>query len=158
MRIEKSTSLNESQKATIIQIWNSEYPRQLMYHSMNDFDQYLGELIDQHHYLLITEGTEPQGWAMTFKRNSERWFAIIISGKKQNIGLGKMLLESLKNDHNKLNGWVVDNNEYLKEDGSIYHSPISFYTRNGFELKPESRIDNDKISAVKICWTKDIDV
>lgn len=156
MRIEKSNRLSKNQKATIIQIWNSEYPRQLMYQGMNDFNKYLEELEDQRHYLLISEGTKIQGWAMTFLRDNERWFAIIVSGKEQNKGLGNILLGALKEDHVKLNGWVIDNNEYIKENGSIYHSPISFYAKNGFELKPEIRIDNDKISAVKIYWTKEV--
>lgn len=155
MRIEKSTSLSNSQKGTVIQIWNSEYPVQLMYQSLNDFDKYLDELIDQHHYLLISEATKTPGWAMTFMRDNERWFAIIVSGKEQKKGLGKLLLDALKEDHDELNGWVIDHNKYVKEDGSIYHSPTSFYTKNGFRLKPDSSIDNDKISAVKVCWTKD---
>lgn len=89
-----------------------------------------------------------------FTRDEEIWFSIIINKNHQKRGIGRMLLNKAKEGYIVLNGWVVDKDSYLKQDGSPYSSPLGFYQKNGFEVLPEIRLSNEKLSAVKIRWTK----
>lgn len=96
MQIIKLTQLNETQKEQIFDLWNTEYPEKLVYHSMADFENYLNKLIDQNHYVLSDTNDEIQGWAITFIRENEKWFAIIISEKLHGKGIGTEMLNELK--------------------------------------------------------------
>jgi GNAT superfamily N-acetyltransferase len=107
-------------------------------------------LSDKKHYLLQNESDEIHGWAITFARENETWFAIIINSKIQNQGFGKQLLNHLKSIEKKLSGWVIDHNNDFKFDGIVYVSPLKFYLKNGFSICNEIRIETEKISAVKI--------
>ena len=64
------------------------------------------------------------------------------------------MLNTLKNDENTLNGWVIDHNSDKKLNGNIYQSPLEFYIKNGFETLSETRLELEIMSAVKIKWTK----
>lgn len=102
-----------------------------------------------HHHVLLNETDEVIGWALTFLRDHEIWFSILVSADNQNKGYGKMLMDSLKRNAKNLCGWVIDHNNDLKQDGTTYHTPIQFYLKNGFTVTNE-RIETDLISAVKI--------
>lgn len=154
MKIIKQTELNDKQKEQIFELWNNEYPEKLAYNSIEKFENYLNKLTEQKHYLLLDENNEISGWATTFTRESEKWFAIIISEKLHGKGIGTKILNKLKNDENTLNGWVIDHNLDKKSDGNIYQSPLGFYQKNGFEILSQIRLELEIMSAVKIKWTK----
>jgi len=154
MQIIKLTQLNETQKEQIFDLWNTEYPEKLVYHSMADFESYLSRLTEQNHYVLSDTNDKIKGWAITFIRENEKWFAIIISGKLHGKGIGTEMLNELKKKESILNGWVIDHNSDKKYNGDRYRSPLEFYIKNGFEVISETRLELEVMSAVKIKWTK----
>lgn len=152
MNIVSKTDLSLQQKEIICQLWNAEYPEKLSYNSISEFENYLNNLSDVTHYLLQDELDTIQGWAITFIRENEKWFAIIVDSKIHSKGFGTQLLNHLKSIESKLSGWVIDHNNDTKLDGTTYTSPLSFYFKNGFTICNEIRIESEKISAVKIVW------
>ena len=152
--IVSKSNLSTQEKESIFQLWNEEYPAKIGYQSISEFDAYLDNLSDVTHYLQHDEFDRIQGWAITFYRENERWFAIIINFKIQNKGFGTQLLNHLKSIELQLSGWVVDHSNDLKLDGTTYASPLCFYLKNGFSVCNEIRIDSEKITAVKIVWNK----
>jgi len=149
-----NTSLNLTQKNQISEIWNNEYPESLNFTDSKGFDNYLAGLSDPVHYLLENESGEIIAWACKFIRDNEKWFAIILDEKIHGQGNGTTLLNTLKENESVLNAWVIDMDEAIKLNGEIYKSPLNFYLKNGFMLCPEIRLENEKMSAVKIIWRK----
>lgn len=145
MRIEIMKNLTEDQTKEINLLWNQVYPVKLK----NRFGLLLNGINKYEHHLLLNESDEVVGWAVAFLRNNETWFSILISATNQSKGYGKLLIESLKQNFNHLCGWVIDHNNDLKEDGSVYYTPKQFYQKNGFIITNE-RIETDILSAVKI--------
>lgn len=154
MKIIKQTELDQKQKVQIFELWNNEYPEKLAYKTVEEFENYLNNLIEQSHYLLLDEVGQYSGWATTFTRDNEIWFAIIISEKLHRKGIGTKMLNSLKEDKHALNGWVIDHNSDKKSNGSIYKSPLDFYIKNNFNVIDDTRLELEIMSAVKIKWTK----
>jgi len=153
MEINSQKTLNDSEKARIIELWNNEYPKKLTYSKLEDFDSYLSTLSNVEHYLLINQNAI-SGWGITFNRDNLIWFAIIVDSKNQGKGFGSLFLNKLKDLQNELNGWVIDHDNDSKLNGSQYKSPLAFYIKNNFEVLNNFRIDNEKISAVRIQWKK----
>lgn len=151
MQIKTYNSLTDFQKNEIVKLWNKEYPSNLIYKSIDEFDEYLSKLIDPE-YFIVSSDNDILGWAVVFFREQEIWFAIILDSKVQSKGLGTKLLKELKVKYNTLNGWVVDHDNFSKIDGSNYKSPMQFYLKNNFFICENVRIENEKISAVKIRW------
>ena len=152
MKIVSKGELSLQQKEIICELWNSEYPEKLSYKSVVEFENYLNNLYDLKHYLLKDELDVIHGWGITFDRENEKWFAIIVSSKIQSKGFGTQFLNHLKTIEPKLSGWVIDHNNDLKFDNTTYASPLDFYLKNGFTVCKEIRIESEKISAVKIVW------
>ena len=150
----KRSFLSESEKLEILKLWNKEYPKQLAYASKKEFDEYLEALVEQSHIILVDENNRIKGWYFDFVRDNEKWFAIILDSKLHGKGLGTKLLNLAKEKESELNGWVIDHNNEKKTNGEIYHSPLDFYLKNGFEKLTLERLELDKISAVKIRWRK----
>ena len=148
------TTLTPVQKNQISGIWNNEYPKSLNFSDSKGFDDYLATLSEPIHYLLENESGKVLAWACIFIRNSEKWFAIILDEKIHGQGKGTELLTSLKADETVLNAWVIDKEEAIRLNGKIYKSPLNFYLKNGFVLCTETRLENEKMSAVKIIWKK----
>ncbi len=146
------TQLNEVHKRAIYTLWNNEYPEKIAFNNQQEIDEYLQNLIDPKHLFTINENGEIKGWAVIFERDYEKWFAIIIDGNYHNKGLGKKLLDRLKIYSDELNGWVIDHENDVKTNGEIYSSPLDFYLKNNFDKISETRLELDKISAVKIKW------
>jgi GNAT superfamily N-acetyltransferase len=142
-------TLNSIQKEIVRQLWNDEYPAQLQLHSMEDLEHYLNGLGKQQHFFIM-DGSSTVAWAFLFEREKEKWFATIVKRSYQGKGLGKYLLNKLKAEEADLNGWVIDHDSCLRKDGSPYSSPLGFYLMNGFDLEAESRLETEKISAVRI--------
>jgi GNAT superfamily N-acetyltransferase len=144
--------LTTEQKVNICQLWNNEYPKKLSYEKVSDFESYLENLTETKHYLLVNKNKNINGWAFTFLRENQIWFAIIIKSEVHGKGFGTLLLNELKNVEKELNGWVIDHENDIKLNGEKYKSPIEFYKKNGFKILSENRIENEKISATKIKW------
>jgi hypothetical protein len=150
----RKTDLLRPERIQILELWNKEYPEKLGYDTLNSFEQYLNNLNDQSHILMMDENQKIRGWYFDFVRKNENWFALILDSKLHGIGLGTELLNTAKKNKDELNGWVIDHNTALKENGDYYKSPLGFYLKNGFEKLAQSRLESDKISAVKIHWSK----
>lgn len=153
MKIVKCSELKLQQKASILYLWNREYPVQLNLTS-EGFDNYLRSSTGHQHFLILDDASEIIGWAYTFDRDGERWFSILIDGLYQKVGFGTMLLNLLKEKEHKLAGWVIDHPYDVKKNGDPYESPLKFYIKNGFEVCPDIRYKDEKIAAVKIEWIR----
>jgi hypothetical protein len=51
-------------------------------------------------------------------------------------------------------GWVIENEDYTKEDGSFYKSPIRFYLKNGFKIFPNIQFTMKNIRDIRLSWRK----
>jgi hypothetical protein len=154
MHIITTTYLTDSQKESAYNLWNNEYPRNLQYKHITEFEEYLNVLSEKKHYLLINEQDVIVAWALTFIRNAEKWFAIIINSKIHGKGFGTMILNEIKKDEPQLSGWVIDHERDSKANGQRYRSPLIFYRKNHFDILPDCRLESETISAVKIVWEK----
>ncbi|WP_312921506.1 N-acetyltransferase [Empedobacter brevis] len=146
------TTLNQIHKDYIYKIWNNEYPVNLAFKNLQEVDNYLNNLIDAKHFFVVNEHNQLQGWAVIFERDYEKWFAIIIESTVHHLGLGRKILNRLKTFSTELNGWVIDHQNDIKANGEPYHSPLAFYLKNDFVQISETRLELNKISAVKINW------
>lgn len=154
MKITNTHKLNQEQKEQILQLWNNEYPEKLAYKSIDGFESYLEKLNEVNHFILLNDDEKIQGWAITFERESETWFAIILSENLHGKGWGTKVLNELKRHKNELNGWVIDNSNGKKLNGNFYKSPLEFYLKNEFEVLSDIRLELEIMSAVKIKWKK----
>jgi hypothetical protein len=152
MKILQTTVLTLNQKQSLFELWNTEYPEKIVYHQLSEFDNYLDGLSNIVHYLVVDDQNSILGWAFTFFREEEDWFGIVINSKIHGKGFGMLLLDELKKNKLVLNGWAIDHQNDLKQNNEPYLSPLDFYTKNGFLVHQNNRIDNEKISAVKISW------
>lgn len=155
MRIIKSKNLNSEQKQEIFKLWNKEYPVNLEYNDISEFEDYLSKLKDQNHLLLIDENDRVKGWYFDFLRDNERWFVAILDSNTQGMKFGTKLMELAKRDNEELNGWVIHSSTYIKANGEAYLSPIEFYKKHGFNVLDKIELKNDQINAIKIKWSKD---
>lgn len=137
-----------------MRLWNEEYPEQLQHKDMDSFNAYLQPLQEQAHILLIGEDVRVYGWAFTFTRDGERWFAIVLDSAIQQNGFGKFLIDKLKAKETRLCGWVTDHSNDKKQNGEPYRSPMNFYLKNNFVVLPDCRLESEKLSAVKVIWEK----
>lgn len=153
MKIIKSNTLTKSQKETICFLWNREYPRQLVV-TLEELDQFFSPITSHQHFLVLDDADEIVGWAFTFDRDGDRWFSMLINTLYQRLGIGRMVLKLLKEKETHLNGWVIDHPHDIKQNGEAYESPLPFYLKNEFVVQPDIRMENEKISAVKIEWRK----
>ncbi len=152
MEIIEKEVLSLEEKEKLLNLWNNEYPEKINYKNIEEFDLYLNGLSNVKHYLLIVSKNKIKAWAFSFFRDNEDWFAIIVDNQIQGKGNGSLLLNELKKGKNNLNGWVVDHENDIKQNNESYKSPLLFYIKNGFTICKETRIENEKISAVKINW------
>ena len=154
LRIIETTNLDEKTKGWLLDLWNSEYPENLSYRDLAAFNEYLKGLNDVRHLLVMYDKNVIGGWAFSFDRDGESWFAILLSQNLQGRGVGRKILDQLKQTESELNGWVIDHDTDKKIDGSVYNSPLGFYQKCNFEIMKTQRLELDKISAVKIKWIK----
>lgn len=155
MKITTNNRLDLEQKRQILQLWNNEYPEKLAYKNLEGFENYLEKLHNVNHFLL-TDNEKIHGWVITFMRDSEIWFAIILSGNIHGEGWGTKMLNELKQNKTELNDWVIDHNNDKKINGKFYKSPLEFYLKNEFKVLSDIRLELEIMSAVKIKWTKTI--
>lgn len=146
MEIIKTTYLTDFQFQKINSLWNEEYPLSLK----DRFASLLEGVQNFNHYVIEDENGNIMAWAVEFEKDSEIRFSIIVKKKEQGNGLGKLLIGKLKEDLDEFYGWVIDHNDDKKENGEYYQSPLPFYIKQGFEILPDKRIDNNILKAVKI--------
>jgi len=154
MELVNADSLTELQCQQILQLWNNNYPSALAFSDVSGLKNYLDGLADCKYSLMVDETIGIVGWSALFERDQAWWFAVIVDGRKQGVGIGTSMLEDLKLKSDLLNGWVIDHDDYLKLDGTKYASPIQFYLKNGFKAVTEERLENNEISAVKVIWSR----
>lgn len=154
MQFIKTSRLSKSQEQEICDLWNNEYPEKLNYRNVADFTIYLEKLTGQSHIIMVDEDQHIKGWYFDFLRENEKWFAIILDSDCQGKGFGRKILNLAKEKESELNGWVIDHSNDKKKNGDRYESPLSFYLKNGFELLKQSRLEDERISAVKVKWEK----
>ncbi len=152
MKIIRADKLTEEQMQDVFKLWNEEFPQKLNYTDLQQFENDLNSLADKKYYLLVDDIESVWGCLYVFTREKERWFSIILSHICQGKGYGTQLLNELKKDEPSLQGWVIDHNNDIKGDGSKYLSPLVFYMKNGFTIVSNTRLDLEKLSAVKIMW------
>jgi GNAT superfamily N-acetyltransferase len=141
-------SLTQNQFAQINQLWNDEYPKKLK----DRFPILLDGVTNYNHYLIEDGNNNIIAWAVDFEKENEIRFSLIVSERNKGKGLGKLLVNKLKEEHEAFYGWVIDHDNDLKMDSTHYKSPINFYLKLGFVTMPECRIDNEMINAVKMKW------
>ncbi|MBW4358888.1 GNAT family N-acetyltransferase [Flavobacterium taihuense] len=156
MKIIQTKFLTFEQKQSLFELWNAEYPERIGYKNLSEFENYLEGLLEIKHYLLVDDLNQIFGWAFTFIREDEDWFGIIINSKIQGKKFGTLLLDELKRNTSVLNGWATDHQNDVKRNKEAYLSPLEFYTKNGFIVDQTIRMENEKISAIKIRWEKGI--
>ena len=153
LKIRQTSELTDQEKVQVLHLWNSQYPEKLSYHSLVVFDEYLQNLNNRTHFLLTNDLHEILGWVLTFERENEKWFAIILAEEIKGQEFGRKLLDQLKEKEPVLNGWVIDHPNDRRTNGEPYISPLKFYEKCDFEILANERLELDKISAVKIKWT-----
>ena len=153
MKIVQKDILSIEEKEVLRELWNNEYPAKLHLKTLEDLDLYLDRLLNTKHYLLFDDSDKINGWAFTFLRENENWFAILLDSKIQGKGNGSLLISELKKNNTILNGWVTDHENEVKQNNEVYKSPMLFYMKHDFTILTETRIENEKMSAVKINWT-----
>lgn len=114
------------------EFWNEEYPAKLNCKTIADFELYLNGLSNTKHYLLFDDSNKINGWAFTFMREGEDWFAIILDHQIQGKGNGSLLINELKKNNTSLNGWVIDHENEVKQNKELYKSPLPFYIKSDF--------------------------
>ena len=81
LKIIQTVVLKEQAINDVLDLWNTEYPEKLSYNDLTDFESYLQNLSNLTHFLLTNDENKILGWALTFNRENEKWFAIILSEK-----------------------------------------------------------------------------
>lgn len=147
-----TNKLNDGQKEQIRTVWDRVYPAQVAHTSILSFEKYLIPLKNTTHWLVQAPKEIVKGWLVTFDRDYERWFAMLLDDDVQGQGVGSELLRQAKAQNQILNGWATDHNRYLRKDGQAYASPIGFYRKNGFQVLEGQRFEDEKLSLVKIRW------
>ncbi|WP_104384474.1 GNAT family N-acetyltransferase [Sphingobacterium sp. HMA12] len=150
--LQNSVKLSEEDIIALMNLWNHEYPSSLSYNRITDFENYIKTLLFPEHILIKNEN-HLIGWAAKFDRETDRWFVIILSRIAQGKGLGSELMNRLKKNECRLNGWVIDHDLEIKTDGSPYQSPLGFYIKNEFIPATDQRLELPNLSAVKVTWT-----
>ena len=149
-KIDTYKELNDQQFVQINALWNENYPIELQ----NRFPLLLTDNHILNHYIIYKD-EKIIGWAVLFEINKEKRFSIIIDKLYQGKGIGNLLINQLKEEHDLIYGWVVDHNESLLSSGDNYISPLPFYIKNVFEILYE-RLDTEMIRAVKILFKRQI--
>jgi len=154
MKIVQKEILSLEEKETLHELWNNEYPAKLNLKTIDDFELYLNGLSETKHYSLFDDSDKINGWAFTFLREDENWFAIILNSEIHGKGIGSLLMNEIKKNNTSLNGWLIDQENEIKHNATFYKSPLQFYIKNDFIVCSEIRIENEKLSAVKINWKR----
>lgn len=148
MQLINTASLSANQIQQIDVLWNQEYPKNLI----NRFAILLTDAANYRHFIIENDAREIVAWAVLFDKENETRFSIIVTEASKGKGLGGQLMDALKQACSCFYGWVIDHDNDIKSDGSIYRSPLSFYLKHGFEVLSDQRLNTPIIKAVKVKW------
>lgn len=154
MKFIETENLSKEQKNQIFELWNQGYPKKLSLSNLAAFEQYLQNLGDKRHIILIDEYGTVKGWLISFIRDKERCFAMILDPSVQGKGWGSKFLDRAKKINSELNGWVIDHSTELKQNGEKYISPVGFYEKNGFRILSGTTTTKEGINGIKVTWKK----
>ena len=149
MQLINTASLSANQIQQIDVLWNQEYPKNLH----NRFAILLTDASNYRHFIIENDAREIVAWAVLFDKENETRFSIIVGEETKGLGLGGQLIDALKQACPCFYGWVIDHDNDIKSDNSIYRSPLMFYLKHGFEVLSEQRLDTPIIKAVKVKWS-----
>lgn len=149
MQFITSTTLSAKQMQQIDVLWNQEYPKNLQ----NRFALLVADASNYRHFIVTNDEAETVAWAVLFDKENETRFSIIVAHTHKEKGLGSQLIKALKQACPCFYGWVIDHDNDLKNDGSIYRSPLTFYLKHHFEVLNDQRLVTPLIKAVKIKWS-----
>lgn len=137
-------NLSDEIKQQIFDIWNLVYPAQVTFPTIEKFEAYLSRATDSRNFICFNDSKRVSGWLMTFSREGQRNFVMLVSQDSQGRGIGRELLETLKRSESQsVVGWAVESEKYLRRDKSPYRSPIYFYRENGFEITNQRQQHQD---------------
>lgn len=154
-KIKYNTELTDDEINQFLNLWNKEYPINLIHKNIFSFQNYLNGLSEVKHFIINNKSENLIiGWAYLFNRENEKWFAIIIDSNYKKQGFGKILINVLQNEVSCLNGWVVNHNNYFKQDNEVYQSPLNFYLKLGFKVMENDKLELPNLAAIKIVWEK----
>lgn len=143
--------LSGADREAIFRLWNAHYPQELCYGLRDELDEYLAGLHHARHVLVENSTKEVLGWLCTFQRDSSEWFVIILDDQVQRKGLGRSLIEDMQSSYASLKGWMLVQDDLLRQDGKPYSSPASFYTKLGFEMAGDV-LEAKGLTFSKIHW------
>lgn len=155
MKLVQAESLSETEIKEVFEIWNKVYPKQIAYKDLSGLESTLDTYKNPTHFM-IKNAEQMMGWCCVFDRQDARWFALIIDGEHQCLGLGTRLLNIAKDHETELFGWMTPRENYVKTDGSVYRSPQNFYIKHGFVITEES-FETEVLYTVKIAWKKRVE-
>lgn len=145
MTIIQLQQLSADQITQISQHWDSEYPLSLQ----GKFNVLLEKGSQWQHFVALTAGMVA-GWAGIFTEAGDTRFSIVVAQQAQSKGIGKQLIAQMRQYAGELEGWVVDQADVRKQDGSLYPSPLAFYQKLGFEVLPAQRFDTEALRSVRV--------
>jgi predicted GNAT family N-acyltransferase len=149
MQLINTAILSDNQIQKIDVLWNQAYPKNLI----NRFAILLTDASNYRHFIIENDAREIVAWAVLFDKENETRFSIIVGEASKGMGLGGQLMDALKQACPCFYGWVIDHDNDLKNDGTNYPSPLTFYLKHGFEVLSEQRLDTPIIKAVKVKWS-----
>lgn len=153
MKIEITKHISIEEQSQIVNIWNAVYPASVSFESMNVFKEFIDNITEKNHFIWRDGGQSVGGWLMTFTRDNVRNFVLLVAENNQGRGVGKMLIEEMKKVENEVTGLVVESDNYVRKNGSIYRSPIDFYKKLGFIVTDE-RVFKHGINTVKVAYSR----
>lgn len=151
MNIIVKHALTTPQKENIFKLWNNEYFQSISHNTLEDLEGYLNKLTQKRHIMLV-DNENVLGWCLTFNREDARWFIILLDSKLHKKGFGSKLLDKAKENETELNGWVITHDDYFKNNGEPYKSPVGFYKKNGFTICEQIKLELEEFIAIKIQW------
>lgn len=152
--IKERAVLTDAEKIRVAALWSAEYPAEMAFSTVREFDAFLGTIQNHRHFIATTSDDEIAGWLVSFDRDGERWFSIIVDADFHGRRIGFGLLDAAFSRDRELNGWVVPIDGFPKRDGAAYRSPLGFYLKYGFHVVAGEKFAKYEIETVKIRMTK----
>ena len=153
IKIAQSNTLVESELQSIHAMWNSAFPLEIAYETVNETELFLAGLSKLRH-IKAFESEQMIGWMGIFERHGECWFIILASTAHQRKGTGTALIAKAKEDEEELNGWIVLSEEHKISSGAYYRSPAGFYEKQGFTLNENRSMTARGLESHHIQWKK----
>ncbi len=151
--IKHNGALSPKEVRELFDLWHAEYPTVVHYADLASFEKYLTTLENLQHRFYKKDG-QIIGWYLSFVREGNPWFGMIIDRNWQGKGLGSKFIRKVQEEQDEMHGWAVPVNHYMKSDGEPYKSPLDFYRKNGFTIYEEDMLLVKEFERVKIIWKR----